>query len=211
MPVAPASAQDGDNSRAVKILESEPPQPAKKGSADLGSSQTMVDPSFKMENSAGLTVDVLPDTEFPVGTNVTFRVSSQKPGYLVLVDVDAAGTLKQIYPNPNSLLAPGATSETANRINRGQTVRVPDAANPYAGFAFVAAPPTGIAMVIAVLSDRPVQVLDLPDIPPQMLGRAEALKFLTDFARSLRIARNDDSGRFEEPKFSFAAKFYVVR
>jgi hypothetical protein len=104
-----------------------------------------------------------------------------------------------------------AGRETANRIRAGKTVTIPEAGSPLAGFEFIAAPPNGVAMVVAILSDRPVQLIDLPDVPPQFTGREEALKYLTDFARTLKIAGNDDSGVLQDTKWSFDAKFYVIR
>jgi hypothetical protein len=66
-------------------------------------------------------------------------------------------------------------------------------------------------MIVAVLGDRPVQVLDLPDIPASLVGRAEALRFLTDSARTLRIAQVGGGRTFVRPTWSFDAKFYVVK
>ena len=64
-------------------------------------------------------------------------------------------------------------------------------------------------MVVAILSDRPVQILDLPDVPTALTGQAEALAFLTKFARELRIRAN--GGRLQEARWSFDAKFYAIK
>ena len=167
--------------------------------------------ALKADNSAGLTVEVLPGTELSAGTKIRLRVESRKPGYLVLLDVNAEGKLTQIYPTRTSLLAPIAGRELSNRINPGRPIVVPDPANPYAGFEFVAAAPAGVAMVVAILSDRPVQVFDLPDVPTPLTGRADALKYLTDVAGTLRVASTEKTGQFDAPQLSFDAKFYVVK
>jgi hypothetical protein len=65
-------------------------------------------------------------------------------------------------------------------------------------------------MVVAVLSDQPVQIIDLPDVPGQVAGQAAALEHLADFARSLRIP-GSETGTLREAKWSFDAKFYRVR
>jgi hypothetical protein len=166
---------------------------------------------LKADNSAGLTVEILPGTELSAGTRISLRVESRKAGYLVLLDVSAEGKLSQIYPNRTSLLAPIGGREISNRINPGQPLVVPDPANPFTGFEFVAAPPAGVAMVVAILSDRPVQVFDLPDVPTPMTGRADALKYLTDVASTLRVASTAKAGQFDRPQLSFDAKFYVVK
>ena len=70
--------------------------------------------------------------------------------------------------------------------------------------------PLGVAMIVAILSDRPVQILDLPDVPASLTGQAEALAFLTKFAKELRIPHADD-GRLQEARWSFDAKFYAIR
>jgi hypothetical protein len=66
-------------------------------------------------------------------------------------------------------------------------------------------------MVIAILSDRPVQMVDLPDVPISMLGSASAIDYLTKMASGLRIPGPDGSGRLDEPHWSFDAKFYAIR
>jgi hypothetical protein len=206
-----AVAQQADHTRGVDILNLMPEQPANKAGANMGPSAATVAPAFKFENSAGLALDILPDVEFRVGAKITFRVSVREPGYLVVVDIDAIGKLRQIYLDPNALLAASGGAQRSNHIDPGEVVSVTNESNPQAGVASHAAYPAGIALVVAILSDRPVQVLDLPDIPTAMVGRAEALKFLSDSAHSLRIARNDAAGRFAKPKLSFAAKFYVIK
>jgi hypothetical protein len=145
-----------------------------------------------------------------VGGKVTFRVSAKRPGYLILVDVDAAGRVTQIFPNRGSLLRIGSR-ENLNLLKPGRAMTIPEPGNAYAGFEFVAAPPTGTAMVVAILSDRPVQMLDLPDVPAEVAGQPEALNYIADAARSLRIASASESRGLLEARWSFDAKLYVVR
>jgi Domain of unknown function (DUF4384) len=164
----------------------------------------------KVPNTAGLAMQILPGQEITVGSEVSFQVSSKKPGYLILVDVEATGKLVQIYPNPMSLRMPGVR-ENLNFLKPGKPLRIPDRANAYAGFNFIASPPAGTAMVIAILSDRPVQMVDLPDIPISMLGSASAIDYLTKMAGGLRIPDRSGSGRLDEPHWSFDAKFYAIR
>jgi len=164
----------------------------------------------KAENSAGVALDIQPGPEVQVGGKVTFRVSAKRPGYLILVDVDAAGRVTQIFPNRGSLLRIGSR-ENLNLIKPGRAMTIPEPGNAYAGFEFVAAPPTGTAMVVAILSDRPVQMLDLPDVPTEVAGQPEALNYIADAARSLRIASASESRGLLEARWSFDARLYVVR
>jgi hypothetical protein len=66
-------------------------------------------------------------------------------------------------------------------------------------------------MVIAILSDRPVQRVDLPDVPMSLAGRASAADYLAKLANELRIPDASGNGRLEEPHWSFDAKFYAIR
>ena len=66
-------------------------------------------------------------------------------------------------------------------------------------------------MVVALLSDKPVQLVNLPDLPISMSGQAAALTFLTKLAGDLRISQGNDAVRLEEPHWSFDAKFYAIR
>ena len=164
----------------------------------------------KVANPAELSVDIIPGVEIPVGTLVSFRVSTRKQGYLLLVDVDATGKLTQIYPNPMSLLNARAGQQNSNLIKPGKPIVIPNPADAYAGFEFVASPPHGTAMVVALLSDRPVQMVDLPDIPTNLAGQAGAVTFLSNMAHELKIA-SGGPGQLQEARWSLDAKFYAVR
>jgi len=205
-----------DNTRAVRIIEGttagpstsiQPAAPAvtapPMGNIDIRQV------SIKCDNAAGLDLAILPDVELATGSQVTLRIATKKQGYLVLVDIDPAGKLTQIYPNRHSLQTQEAR-EALNLIKPGQAVTIPNRDNPFAGFEFVAAPPTGVAMIVAILSDRPVHLIDLPDVAPPQTGQA-AFDQLADVARQLRIAREDSPGTLQEPKWSFDAKLYVVK
>ena len=207
--IALAHAQGEDNSRAVKVIDAAPAQAAALTATAPTEGLDVRQVSIRSENSAGLALAILPDVELAAGSKVTFRIATRKQGYLILVDVDPAGKLTQIYPNRHSLQT-RESSEQLNLIKAGQAVTIPNLGDPFAGFEFVAAPPAGIAMIVAVLSDRPVHLIDLPDIAPPQSGQA-AFDQLFQVARQLRIARADDPGTLQEPKWSFDAKLYVVR
>jgi len=163
----------------------------------------------KLANPADLAVEILPGSEITVGAKVSFRITTKKPGYLILVDVDPTGKLTQIYPNRYTL-EHRDNQESLNLIKTGQTVTLPNRDNPYAGFEFVTAPPAGIAMLVAILSDRPVHLLDLPDVGPPGAGQA-TFDQISEVARRLRIAHQDGSIAPEGPRWSFDAKLYVVK
>lgn len=220
---APARAQDDDATRAVRIIEGAPGQtptapgqsPAAPGPlvaptppppvANLDIRQTVI----RAENDAGLTLSILPDIELAAGTKVEVRVATKKQGYLILVDVDPSGKLTQIYPNRHTLERRD-NQESLNLIKAGQTVTIPNRDNPYAGFEFIASPPAGIAMLVAILSERPVHLMDLPDVAAPGNGQA-AFDQISEGARRLRIAREDGSIAPEGPRLAFDAKLYLVK
>jgi hypothetical protein len=163
----------------------------------------------KLPNAAGMSVKLLPSSDVQVGTRLSIHVLSRKSGYLILIDVDSSGKLTQIFPNPRSLLASKSSPQRANLIEAGKPVVIPDNKNPFSGFEFRATPPAGRALLVALLSNRAVQVLDLPDVPSSMVGRAAALTYLEDMAQRLKVAQLD--GALGEILWSIDAKFYSIR
>jgi hypothetical protein len=196
---APQSAPSTFQVMSLPAVEVKvPPTPAEIG---------MLNSSVKVANPLGVALDILPGADITVGSQVSFRISTKKEGYLILVDVDASGKLTQIYPNPASR---GALRQNSNYVRPGRAVQIPNPTDVFAGFEFRAAEPVGTAMVVAILSDRPVQTIDLPDIPPSMTGRTDALAFLTKFASDLRIP-GEGGSRMQLARWSFDAKFYAIR
>jgi uncharacterized protein DUF4384 len=162
-----------------------------------------------LPNPAGLSLDLVPSTDVQVGTRMSVHVLSRKMGYLILIDVDPTGRLTQIFPNPRSLLASKSSPRRANLIEPGKAITIPDSKNPFSGFELRATPPTGRALLLGLLSNRPVQVLDLPDIPSSIVGQADALTYLQEMAQRLKVAQLN--GALEQIDWSFAAQFYSIR
>ena len=136
------------------------------------------------------------------------KVSSKKPGYLVLIDVDATGHLTQLYPNTTSLARTNRAN--ANYVKPGSPFTIPLASDPYAGVRYVVSPPNGRATIVGILSPLPVQILDLPDVPAELVDKPEkVLSFLSKRTGELRILDNDNQLR--EARWSFDAKPYVIQ
>jgi secreted trypsin-like serine protease len=164
--------------------------------------------TLKNDNALGVSVDILPGAALKVGEKVAMRAATVKPGYLILIDVDAAGKLTQLYPNRRSMGLKATVKTADNRLDPARPVIVPDAANPYVGFEYVVEGPPGVGMVVAVLSEKPVEVFDLPDVPTALVGQRAAMNYVYDLARSLRIVGEGDG---EKSEWSFDAKFYRVQ
>ena len=150
---------------------------------------------------------MLPGKSVSIGSQVSFRIKSKKAGYVVLIDIDANGKLTQIFPNVASLTR--NFRPNANYIKPGAPLLVPNLANAE-GMAYVVSPPAGNAMVVAMWSEQAVQILDLPDIPPEMAGQDEALNYLAKWASQLRIPEST-TNRLREAKWSFDAKTYSIQ
>lgn len=161
-------------------------------------------------NTAGLGIEILPAAEFEIGAKIGFKVTTKTPGYLILVDVDATGKVTQRYPNLYSMALPQGASETSNLLKPGKAVTIPDPANPFAHFEYVAEAPIGQGMIVALLSAKPVHLVDLPDVPLELLGSQAAADFICEAARNLRIAPRDASAQLADPQWSFAIKFYSI-
>ena len=185
-----------------------PQAPAASSAAILPSLPAPGTAGLAVSNPADLSIEIVPGPHIPVGSRVSFRISTKKAGYLILLDVDSTGKLTQIYPNPGSLLAAGSARPKANYVQAGKPIQIPSVIEP--GFEFIATPPLGTAMVVAVLSDQPVQIVDLPDIPMSIAGQAASLTFLSKLTTELRIPSAGGDGRLQQPRWSVDAKFYSI-
>jgi hypothetical protein len=162
------------------------------------------------ENSAGLKLELKPGTEITAGTRMSVQITTEKPGYLVVVDVDSEGHLTQIYPNTHTLATKEGAAPNANLLQKGKPRVIPDP-KEMTTFQFVAAPPLGVGMLVAILSDAPVQMIDLPDVPAMMAGRKPALDYVRETTRQLKILPSSDREQIRDPQWSFATQFYVIK
>lgn len=162
---------------------------------------------IKILNPAGLSVQIISGSMVGIGDLISFQISSRKAGYLILVDVDAGGKLTQIYPSAISLVEQGI-DKNINRLEPDNAPHSPDRDNVQTALELLVSAPPGIAMVVAMLSDRSVQLVDLPDIPASLLGSAEAVDYLTKQVNELRI---NGEKKLEVAHWSFDVKFYSIR
>lgn len=166
--------------------------------------------SLRTDNPSGLRLDILPNASLRLGTRIAFKVSTQRPGYLVLVDVNAEGRLTQIYPNVMSLSRSSRNVAEANLIKPDAPVTIPNPKNPLARFIFTADPPAGSGAIVAILSDKPVQIIDLPETG-SVQGAQALVDTLCQSVVNLKIASSDASGKFTAGTWSFAATPYVIQ
>lgn len=204
-----AAAQDSSQGRSVKILTDVPdavaPAP---GPSMTAAKLASLNAGMKTDNAAGLSMDLIPGGEIIAGSKIGFRITTKKPGYLILLDVDAAGKLTQIFPE--TATETGAIRDTPSLIKPGKPLIIPQLGSPYANFEFIAQPPAGVGMFVALLSDKPVQVVDLPNAPPPAFAPGDTLKYVRDQTQALVIPLQN-ANRLERPNWSFEGKVYVIK
>lgn len=158
-------------------------------------------------NTTNVALQMTPEKSVDVGSKVSFRVTAKRAGYLLLVDVDATGKMSQIFPSPELLARSGG--KDINFIKPGDELLVPNALAKQQGFEYVITPPTGAAAVIAILSEKRVQILDLPDTPRKLQTQADAVNYLTTWTNELRIP--DSGGKLLQNNWSFDVKQYAIQ
>ena len=84
------------------------------------------------------------DGRFELGDPIAFRVTSERDGYLTLVDLAPDGTVSVIFPNEYA---------TENRVSAGETTEFP---TPAMDLEFRAIEPTGRGVVRAFVTERPL-------------------------------------------------------
>jgi uncharacterized protein DUF4384 len=159
-------------------------------------------------NAANVSVQMIPEQPVAVGTKVSFRVTARKSGYLMLVDIDASGKMSQIFPSPELLTQPG--EKDVNFIKSGNELLIPSSAARKRGFEFVITPPTGAAAIVAILSEKRVQILDLPDMAQKPNTDMDALHYLAEWTNELRVP-DSNSGKLLPNSWSFDVKSYSIQ
>ena len=148
----------------ILVRPSNPPEPSESG-------------------AEGLRLRIDPGPRLALGAALDIVVESDRDGHLVLLDVNAAGELVQIFPNERSL-----ASGVPDRIRAGTPVTLP---GEKAGFRFRAVPPTGRGLLIALLSEgnAPLRnvVSQYKDL--SVVQRPEA--YLVEVGEALRTGSSD--------------------
>lgn len=98
----------------------------------------------QQSGGGAVSISILPGASVRLGDKVQFRISSQRSGGLVVIDIKADGTVDAIFPNQFS------QRTRPNTISAGETILVPDASY---GFDFVASEPVGPGILFAAVVD----------------------------------------------------------
>jgi len=99
--------------------------------------------------------------KYTAGERVHFKIKSSKPGYLNVIELDSEGKLVVLFPNKFA---------DQNRINADQEVFVPEGIG---GFEMVAQAPYGTSRVFALVTTRPLNMMN--ESAGRFLGQFKAL------------------------------------
>ena len=127
--------------------------------------------------------------------------------HILLVDIDADGKMAQIYPRPELLAR--FNGPDINLVKPGNQLQIPSDEQKQQGFKYVVTPPLGSSAVIAILSSKRVQLLDLPDLPQNVKTQADVISALSKWMDELRIP--DATGKLVQTNWSIAVKPYSIQ
>jgi secreted trypsin-like serine protease len=146
-------------------------------------------PDSQFDNTAGLAIGFDKGDVVSVGSRVSYSVTANKPGYLMIFDQTPDGKLTQIFPNEHALRTPTGASPEAARLKPGQPMLIPDYRNSFRGFDVVVEEPRGKGVMVAVLSDEPLTGVELPSLPKTFTTKKAAVTALGKVRNSLRSLR----------------------
>lgn len=130
------------------------------------------------DNEAGLLISILPRPSVRLGDNIKFRITSDRTGYLLVLDFNAKGGLTLLYPNAYS-----DKHDKSNKVEVGKPITIPDA---YYGFQFTAEEPAGLGTLIALVTEDPIALQDLLDGNKDLEVISDAKLYMSQLAQRLR-------------------------
>jgi hypothetical protein len=161
-----------------------------------------------LDNAAAISVSFVQGVTLKVGAVAQFRVTTQKSGFLLLIDITPDGKMTQIYPNARSLSISTGARAKSNYVEANHPVLVPNPKNPYEGFEFRTEPPLGDGLLLAILSADPLKSVPVPDAPKTM-NKDEALAYFAGLTGELN--RDLEVSGVEKPRdWSFATQPYRI-
>ncbi|UZE49079.1 DUF4384 domain-containing protein [Rhodopseudomonas sp. P2A-2r] len=205
---AHAATGSGSVQRAHLTGQDLPSQRGQRGPAYSGILVVETPAAQQQAAATNVSLEMIASRPIEVGSKVTFRITARKPGYLLLVDIDASGKMTQIFPNPELLSQLDNTD--MNVLKPGETLVLPTAAAAARGFQYIISPPTGAAAVIAILSEKRVQLLDLPDLPHRLETDTDIANYVEKWINELRIP-DTATGKLGANSWWLDVKSYVIK
>ena len=163
------------------------------------------------DNAAGLAIAFDKGDDVAIGDQVSYRVTTQKPGYLAIFDATPDGRITQVYPNAASLRSPTGGNPLSGLVTPERPLLVPDYRNQYRGFNMKITPPAGRGMMVAILADKPLGLLDLPGAPKAFNSPADARKAIGKLRESLARDLVVSGKGASKPGWSYVQHEYSIR
>lgn len=153
------------------------------------------------QNVVGLKLKIVPGPRPKLGDVVNYRVTSDRPGHLLVIDINANNEVVQLFPNKFS-----DTAGVGNRIVAQHATTIPDARY---GFRLKAAEPTGKGKLVAILTEDPVSLDDILANRKDLTAIPDADSYLLALAERLRKPWTGPTGT-RESKWSATIVDYEV-
>ena len=137
-----------------------------------------------------------PGGKVQLGEEIQVTVESERGGRLVLLDIDAAGRLTQIFPNEISI-----RSGVPEQIRAGDSVILPGDKKE---FLFKMAPPVGAGMLIAIVSESDVRLQEMLSRHKDLSVVPRPQAYLVELSETLRNGGSIESNeRFATTKLEY--------
>jgi secreted trypsin-like serine protease len=189
--------------------QSERPQIAPEQGAPELAPETQASSAFN--NAAGLRISFDKGDMVHVGDVVSYRVTTHQPGYLAIFDAGPDGKLTQVYPNARSLASPTGARPEAARISPERPLLIPNAGNSFEGFQVRIKEPRGQGLMVAVLRDKPLQVVDIPAAPKTFDTPTQALAAIERLRKELIVNATVNPSGALDPNWSVAIAPYTIQ
>ena len=171
--------------------------------AGASTTAAVADAALGHGNTAGVRLEILPSRQVRLGDVVTYRVRSGRSGHLLIVDVDAAGDVAQLFPNEYS-----ERHGTGSRIEAGRPVEIP---GPYYGFRLRVREPAGQGALFAIVTEDPVSLDDLAGAGQGLKVVPDAPRWLLAIGERLREPlTNEDGTHTRTRRWSYARVDYEI-
>ena len=178
------------------------PVPSQAKTRTEGGGAPRTGPDSALPNPARLAISLLPGPNYRLGQDMRFRVSSQEEGHLLVLDINAAGELSQVYP-----LDSGEIGALDNRVRAGRGITIP---SPSSGLRFTASEPAGRGRLLAILTPEAIALEDLLDKDFQVQAAPEDGAGSVGAAIAARLGQMAGKGQGAGP-WSITEVGYVIQ